>query len=107
MNAKEELLDTLKLDKNLDNVKCAYIYKLDSADGKEHEAVLKVEYSAEDFEKFLTSLDFTYNHGYGAQELFGNVWFNDGTWLSRSEYDGAEWWNLIACPEVPEKCKAE
>jgi hypothetical protein len=105
MNAKEELLETLKLDKKLDSVKCAYIYKFDSDDEKAHEVVLKEGYSTEDFERFLAALDFTYSHGYGTQELFGNVWFNDGTWLSRAEYDGSEWWNLMVCPEIPEICK--
>lgn len=33
-----------------------------------------------------------YNSGYGSQQLFGLVLFSDGTWLSREEYDGSEWW---------------
>ena len=35
-----------------------------------------------------------YNSGFGGQELFGNVWFDDGTWLSREEYDGSEWYTV-------------
>ena len=40
----------------------------------------------------LPWLDFEYDDGYGDQELFGNIWYADGTWSDRGEYDGAEWW---------------
>lgn len=36
--------------------------------------------------------------GYGAQELFGYIWYNDGTWSERAEYDGAEWWEHKIAP---------
>lgn len=40
----------------------------------------------------LEKLDVVYNNGFGSQQLFGYVLFNDNTWLSRHEYDGSEWW---------------
>lgn len=41
-----------------------------------------------------------YDSGYGAQEINESlaVVFNDGTWLERAEYDGAEWWEYKMCP---------
>lgn len=42
--------------------------------------------------QLLPLLGFTYDSGYGGQELFGWVVFKDGTWLERGEYDGSEWW---------------
>lgn len=105
MNAKDELLSTLQQTGNLDNVKCAYIYRDSGFYNKTGEAILKLDYSADDWQRFLGILDFNYDHGYGTQELFGNVWFKDGTWLSRAEYDGSEWWNNVKCPEIPEECK--
>ena len=49
----------------------------------------------------LPLLDFEYDNGYGGQELFGNVWYADGTWSERGEYDGAEWWVHKVCPDIP------
>ena len=40
-----------------------------------------------------------YKNGYGLQELFGTIWMKDGTWYTRSEYDGAEWWTHHECPD--------
>jgi hypothetical protein len=60
---------------------------------------IEVEFSSlEEFNKILPRLDFEYNNGYGTQELFGTVVFADGTWLTRGEYDGSEWWDYHKCP---------
>lgn len=69
------------------------------------EKTLELKYfpgsTIEEWDKFLKSLDFEYDDGYGSQILYGTVWLNDGTWLSRGEYDGSEWWELNVCPELP------
>lgn len=51
---------------------------------------LKIRYKAEDFAEFLRKLNFEYNNGYGGQTLFGTIWYADGTWSERGEYDGSE-----------------
>ena len=43
--------------------------------------------------------------GYGGQELFGTIWYEDGTWSDRGEYDGSEWWNYNKCPDIPDDVK--
>ena len=43
-------------------------------------------------DEVLPQLDFEYDDGYGGQELFGYIWYEDGTWSERGEYDGSEWW---------------
>lgn len=43
-------------------------------------------------EEILPLLDFEYDSGYGLQELNGYIWYTDGTWSDRGEYDGSEWW---------------
>ena len=48
-------------------------------------------------------LDREYYSGYGSQDLFGTVWLSDGTWLTRGEYDGSEWWVHHARPPRPTK----
>jgi chromosome segregation ATPase len=52
----------------------------------------------EDLEEFLNSIDKDYDSGYGSQELFGTIWYKDGTWSTRGEYDGSEWWQVHKCP---------
>jgi hypothetical protein len=53
-------------------------------------------------EQVLPRLNFEYDRGYGHQELFGTIWYNDGSWSERDEYDGSEWWVHRACPPLPE-----
>ena len=48
----------------------------------------------------LPQLDFEYDDGYGHQQLFGYVWYKDGTWSQRGEYDGSEWWEYMARPTL-------
>jgi hypothetical protein len=49
----------------------------------------------------LPLLDFEYADGCGVQGLFGNIWYADGTWSERGEYDGEEWWEHKVCPPIP------
>ena len=69
-------------------------------DGKFNTSILKENYTNEDYGIFIDSLDYSYDNGYGGQELFGYIWFVDGTWSSRGEYDGAEWWEYHKCPKI-------
>lgn len=55
-----------------------------------------------DLDVFLDNLDFDYNAGFGAQEVYGTVWLTDNRWLDRGEYDGSEWWELMKYPELPD-----
>lgn len=90
MNARKELLHNIPA-----SIKCAYI-------NHGHIRVnLKINYSPDDMECFLRALDFEYDEGYGAQELYGMVWLNDGSWLERREYDGSEAWEHKNCPKIP------
>jgi hypothetical protein len=68
---------------------------------------LPVGYSEEEFTAFLTALNFDYDDGYGTQELYGTIWFDDGTWLERYEYDGSEWWVFKQYPVIPEYLSPE
>jgi len=103
MNAKKEFIEIVKNYK----VKCALIsYEashINSDPFTEGESILKIEYSKKDYESFLQSLNFEYDDGYGGQELFGIIWVEDGTWFSRSEYDGAEGWEYNICPIIDTK----
>jgi len=108
-NAKEEFISLCK-DKT---VVCATIVHEYWTEGlvspasvqRRTEADLKCNYTPEDFKEFLKYLDFEYDRGFGLQEIFGTVWFEDGTWAERGEYDGAEWWELRERPEIPDHLK--
>lgn len=56
-----------------------------------------------DFEAFLTELDFEYDDEFGGQVLFGTLWYNDGAYSDRQEYDGSEWWEYFTAPDIPER----
>ena len=98
-NAKEEFIKQTR-DKI---VLCVVIYS--DWDHEDTKTVLKVGYSEEDYANFLNSLNFEYDAGYGGQELFGMIWYTDGTWSERGEYDGSEWWDYRVVPVVPEYLK--
>ena len=99
MNAKQEFLDFTKNK----SVKCALIEYADMWLKEERrDCTLKIGYTEKEMSDFLNSLDFNYDAGYGGQELFGEIWFKDGTWGERGEYDGSEWWRYNSCPEIPD-----
>lgn len=115
-NAKTEFENTLlKTKHSLQEVKCAKI-KIEGCtsrcieqfgqykDPNPVNASLKLIASRKDgdMQEFLDKLNVVYDCGYGGQELFGTIWFTDGTWLSRYEYDGAEGWQYNICPEIDE-----
>ena len=99
-NAKKELELLLK---GKAKVKCAEITKGYHCYDEElcPKFILKVNHTEDDFQSFLKSLNFDYDSGYGGQELFGTVWLQDGTWCTRGEYDGSEWWEHNQLPEIP------
>lgn len=71
-------------------------------DHKFYDVHLTTGYSIDEWNDFLKSIDITYDNGYGSQELFGTIWYEDGTWSSRFEYDGSEGWVANICPKIPE-----
>lgn len=63
---------------------------------------LKENWNNDEWLAFLEDLRFNYDDGFGSQHLFGVVWFKDGSWLERTEYDGSEGWVLKRTPDVPQ-----
>lgn len=70
---------------------------------KEHH--LPYAHSPAAYNTFLQSLDFVYNAGFGGQELYGIIWYADGTWSERYSYDGEEEWRHCHIPVIPEYLK--
>jgi hypothetical protein len=104
MNAKEELLVAYSYYFMCGTeIKCAHIEHKDYDNDKKKVVILPVDHSSKDLEKFFNELDFEYYDSYGLQELSGTVWLKDGTWFSREEYDGDEWWRHNKIPEIPEE----
>jgi hypothetical protein len=91
MNAKEELLNHIA-DRQVKYVQINH--ELDWGGTN-----IKIEGT---LEEVLPRLDFDYDSGYGCQELFGTIWYNDGSWSDRGEYDGSEWWQYQKCPPLAE-----
>lgn len=99
MNAKSEFL------KHTSGraLKCATFYLAHRYDEAAITFLLPVCFSEAQLKKFLRALNFEYDSGYGGQVLFGTIWYQDGTWSTRGEYDGAEWWELHEIPPIPDE----
>lgn len=96
INAAEEFIEHVKGR----TVTCAFVQSEHYADLKLPKVVLKKGYTGEDYERFLAHLGFDYDAGYGTQELTGTIWFSDGSWSTRGEYDGSEWWENHKRPSI-------
>ena len=101
MNAKLEFIKEVT---NNPRVLCVYIEKeIDFNDSTKF--LLKVGYSDDEYNRFLDSLNFEYDNGFGGQELYGKIWYVDGSWSERKEYDGSEWWETKFTPKIPNELK--
>ncbi len=89
MNAKKELLEHAA-GRTIQYVQVRHLLSYD-----------EVETIAGEVGDVLPRLDFEYDNGYGCQCLEGTVWYTDGTWSERGEYDGSEWWEHRECPPLP------
>jgi hypothetical protein len=96
INAKAEIAQYLV------DVKCAEIHYQANYNTPDVRIVLKSGFTSTDLDIFLGQMDFTYDEGYGSQHLFGHIWYLDGTWAERSEYDGSEAWSYCKAPTIPE-----
>lgn len=99
-NAKEEFIKHV-MERT---VICAAI-SIEDEDGEDKKYFLKLNHTEADYSHFLEQLDFPYDNEYGRQELFGTIWYEDGTWSDREEYDGSEWWEYRQGPEITEDLK--
>lgn len=96
MNAKQEFLQHISGNSN--KVLCTEI----SINTKDKTSTfLTTGYTKEEWDQFLSDIDKEYDDGYGGQELYGTIWYKDGTWSTRGEYDGSEWWDYHSVPEIP------
>jgi hypothetical protein len=106
-NAKNEFLNHIK-SIGVD-ILCATIQKGDDFSDDEEVVQrtfnLTTGYTNEDWNEFLSKLDFMYDSGWGSQLIFGIIWFKDGTWSDRGEYDGSEWYEHHRCPDIPTELK--
>ena len=98
MNTRQEFLEEVA-DRNL---VCARVGFDDENYGRTPKwFVLREGYTAQEFNQFLDYLDFDYDEGYGSQELFGVILFED-SYSDRFEYDGSEAWDNHKMPSAAE-----
>ena len=102
INCKKEFLE--EVEANGRDVLCAQLVYGDKYEDDDITIYnLKVGHETEDTQNFLKSIDFMYDNGFGGQILFGNIWYADGSWSERAEYDGSEWWEHKTMPEIPKE----
>lgn len=105
MNAKLEFLETVG-DKKI------YCALLNFTENKHQKrvfgqddndiVVLKSGWNNEEYQQFLKEIDRDYDDGFGKQFLHGHIWYEDGSWEERVQYDGGEWWVYNKRPNIPE-----
>lgn len=88
-NALQELLD------HIDDRKVIYV-KIQYNESWNHTKIIQGTLN-----QVTPFLNFDYDDGFGTQYLEGTIWYSDGTWSSREEYDGSEWWAYRSCPPLP------
>lgn len=102
MNCKKEFLE----ETNGRSILCAQLGKNRNWDTKYGKVYnLPIGFTTYTYNKFLKSLDFEYDDGYGGQEIFGYIWYQDGTWSEREKYDGSEWWSYKSVSVIPNELK--
>jgi hypothetical protein len=101
MNAKDEFLRHIA-DRE---VLCAGVSLSDRSDGRTSGTTvdLTTGWDKSDWDNFLKGIDHEYDNGFGGQELHGTIWYKDGTWSTRGEYDGSEWWEYHKCPPIDDR----
>ena len=105
INAKKEILEFLKEDSVVNKkIKCAiinYDNKHSEIDDDEHVFILKINHTNDDFKSFLSQLNFKFEYGWGTSMLYGSIWFEDGSWATRTESDYGEGWEHKKVPQIP------
>ena len=89
LNAKQELLQHVQHVENLTGFSSGLTVELVKIAYKKEGQIVRIEGTLDDV---VEHLDFTYHDGHGLQNLFGCVWYVDGTWSEREEYDGSDCW---------------
>ena len=101
MNAQAEFLNHIM---HLPDVKAVTIMIDNEGYGLNPEYIkifnLREGFTDEEYTKFIEDLDVEYDDGYGTQHLFGKIWFVDGSWSDRYEYDGSKCWTYQELTEV-------
>ena len=109
LRVRHEFVVMLLIDrrKNMGNAKKEIIEHIEDRQVKFVKLVVGRDYSSKpqyriegDLDSVLPKLNFEYDSGYGGQELFGYIWYEDGTWSERGEYNGSEWWEHKTAPDI-------
>lgn len=108
MNARQEFIEHVNralgyIGRGEHDVKCASVSYESIFDDETQVASLPVDWSEDEFDFFLKKLNFNYNDGFGVQEVYGIIWYTDGSWSTREEYDGSEWWVHNILPDIPKR----
>ena len=97
MNAKNEFINHV----GNSNILCCSIEFGDDEDSDDYIIGLTTGWTKDEFDLLMEKLNREYDPGYGCQILFGTIWYTDGTWSDRFEYDGSENWQYNKCPDIP------
>jgi hypothetical protein len=111
MNAREEFLSHIGTYYKQNLVLCAIvkIYVKQEFPTRPIYKYLTTGFTKEEWKEFLSDIDIEYNDkiiGFGSfgntnQELYGCIWYKDGTWSNRRIEYTKECWEYHFLPEIP------
>jgi hypothetical protein len=104
LNAKTELQDLIKSvheTYNAEPIAVDISIRPDYTDSNNINVVFILDQEHKSLDELISPLDYNYDCSYGHQYVHGMVWFTNGIWASRSEYDGSEYWTIKKYPNLP------
>jgi len=102
MNFLQETLDVMDRNfKTIDDIDFMNIPEDYHKDKSWYDSKYTTIFDFNKFKEYANKIG-DYDNGYGGAEVpeETEIVFKDGTWLSRSEYDGSEWWEYNRTPTI-------
>lgn len=111
INVKNEILHVIERSKfSLDNIVWMWVSVIDIPINNNSNNLSSrlgncYEYykDIDNIEEYLKQLNFNYDDGYGTQYIDGIIMLDNGSWYTRNEYDGSEWWEYVMKPISPKE----
>lgn len=107
MNALTEFLEEIKGKTVISSwIECEYQRdsSLNIMANRERIVYLRLGYTPAEYQNFIDKIDFVYEADYEGDDLYGVIWYADGSWSERHEYDGLNIWHYCKIPEYPPEC---
>lgn len=95
MNAKQEFINVVQTTGSVVIAACLAYF---DNEGDSRTFMFGV---GDNYQDFMNRLNFDYDSENGTQQLYGVVWFSDGSWAERETEGDEEFWVHRKAPTIP------